>query len=115
MAVINLEKVVRLMDGSEELFRELMQIIEDSLPEKYSRLDAAVAAQNGDDLEMAAHQFKGALRNVAAEEACAILEKLEKCGVSGDFQLASELHLQVKPAVEALFDYFRKGDWSKAF
>lgn len=115
MAVINLEKVVRLMDGSEELFRELMQIIEDSLPEKFSRLDAALETQNGEDLEMAAHQFKGALRNVAAEEACALLEKLEKCGLNSDFSQAKELYPQVKPAVEALFDYFRKGDWTKAF
>lgn len=115
MATINLEKVVRLMDGSKDLFRELMQIIEDSLPEKFTRLDQAITNQNGEDLEMAAHQFKGALRNIAAEDACVLLERLEKCGLHSDFTTARDLHSQVKPLVDELLGYYRKGEWEKAF
>ncbi len=65
MDVINLEKAVRLMDGDQELFSDLFEIIEKSLPEKYANVEQAIAAESAVDLELYAHQFKGALRTSA--------------------------------------------------
>ncbi len=115
MDVINLEKAVRLMDGDQELFGDLFEIIESSLPEKYSAIEAALAAQSPEDLELYAHQLKGALRNVAAEEACALLEKLEKCGTRNDFPMAHELYPKVKPLVDQVLEYYRSRAWVSAF
>ncbi len=115
MAVINLEKAVRLMDGDQELFADLFDVIEASLPEKYQNLEAALKSRSGDDLELYAHQFKGAMRNVAADEVCALLEQLEKCGPRGDFDLAVELYPRVKPLVDAVLEYFRSRAWVAAF
>ena len=115
MAIINLEKAVRLMDGDRQLFEDLFVIIEGSLPEKYRNVEAAIEAASGPDLELYAHQFKGAMRNVAADDACALLEKLEKSGLHGDFVLARELYPQVKPLVDQVLDYFRSRAWVSAF
>jgi len=115
MDVINLEKAVRLMDGDQELFSDLFDIIEASLPEKFRNVEAALTSESAVDLELYAHQFKGALRNVAAEEACAVLEKIEKCGSRGDFAQARELWPQVGPAVERLMEFYRARTWVSAF
>jgi HPt (histidine-containing phosphotransfer) domain-containing protein len=115
MSTINLEKALRLMDGDEELFSDLFDIIQGSLPEKYRNLEAAIEAQSAEDLELYAHQFKGAMRNVAAEDACALLEKLEKCGPRKEFELARELYPQVKPLVDELLNYYRSRAWAAAF
>ena len=115
MEIINLEKAVKLMDGDLELFGDLFEIIEGSLPEKYRNIEEALETQSADNLELYAHQFKGALRNVAAEEACALLEKLEKCGTRGDFPQAQELYPQVKPLVDKVLELYRSRVWVSAF
>jgi HPt (histidine-containing phosphotransfer) domain-containing protein len=115
MDVINLEKAVRLMDGDQELFSDLFEIIENSLPEKYRNVEKALADESATDLELYAHQFKGALRNVAADEACALLERLEKCGPRKDFVQGRELFAQVPPLVDKVFAYYRSRAWVSAF
>jgi len=115
MDVINLEKAVRLMDGDKDLFADLFEIIESSLPDKFRNVEAALAAQSATDLELYAHQFKGALRNVAADEACALLEKLEKSGARGDFAQARELYAQVGPLVDKVLALYRSRTWVSAF
>lgn len=115
MAVINLEKAVRLMDGDQELFADLFDIILASLPEKYQNIETALAAESAEDLELYAHQFKGAMRNVAADDACALLEKLEKCGPRKDFAEARQLYPQVRPLIEQVLEFYRNRSWVTAF
>lgn len=115
MDVINVEKAVRLMDGDQELFGDLFEIIESSLPEKYRNVEEAIRTESAVDLELYAHQFKGALRNVAADEACALLEKLEKCGTRVDFALARELYPQVRPIVDKVLEFYHSRSWVSAF
>jgi len=115
MPAINLEKAVRLMGGDAVLFADLFEIIQNSLPERYHNVEAAIEGASAVDLELYAHQLKGALRNVAAEEVCALLEQLEKCGVRGDFVLARELYPQVKPLVDQVMDYYRSREWVAGF
>ena len=115
MDVINLEKAARLMDGDQELFADLFALIENSLSEKYANIENALAAESPDDLELYAHQFKGALRNVAADETCALLERLEKCGPRKDFIQARELFAQVPSAVDKVFACYHSRVWVAAF
>lgn len=115
MDVINLEKAARLMDGDQELFADLFDLIENSLPEKYANIGNSLAAESPDDLELYAHQLKGALRNVAADEACALLERLEKCGPRKDFAQARELFAQVPPLVGKVFEHYRSRAWVAVF
>jgi HPt (histidine-containing phosphotransfer) domain-containing protein len=115
MDVINLEKAVRLMDGDQELFCDLFEIIETSLPEKYGNIESALSRESSSDLELYAHQLKGAMRNVAAEEVCALLEKLEKVGAKGDFAQAREIYPKVGPLVNQVLEYYRSRTWTTAF
>lgn len=115
MDVINVEKAVRLMDADIDLFDDLFEIIMASLPEKFRNIEAALAAESTTDLELYAHQFKGALRNVAADEACALLEKLEKAGLRGEFDTARELYPQVRPLVDKVIEFYRGRTWVGAF
>ncbi len=68
MEVLNLHKAWRLVDGDKELFRDLFGLIDKSLDERHAHLDKALADRSAADLEMYAHQLKGALRNVAADK-----------------------------------------------
>jgi len=115
VATINVEKAARLMGGDSELFDELFQLIESGLAEKYRNIEAALTAESGEDLEMYAHQFKGAMRNVAADDVCALLEKLERCGPQNDFVQARQLYPQVHPLIEEVLAFYRSRAWVPAF
>jgi HPt (histidine-containing phosphotransfer) domain-containing protein len=115
MLNLNLEKAWRLMDGDKALYRDLFQIIERTLEERYERIELALKTGSREDLEMYAHQLKGALRNVAAEAACELLFQLETCGIQGDLAQAKELYPLVRPAVAKVFAEFRAGLWEAAF
>lgn len=115
MDPINVEKAVRLMDGDVDLFSDLFEIIEASLPEKFQNVEKALETGSASDLELYAHQFKGALRNVAADEACTLLEKLEKAGARSDFALARELYPQVAPLVNRVLEFYKSRAWEPAF
>jgi|GEM_PF-1904061 HPt (histidine-containing phosphotransfer) domain-containing protein len=115
MDPINLAKASRLMDGDSQLYRDLYSLIEKTLSERYQKIETALEAASREDLEMYAHQLKGALRNVAADFACHLLETLERCGTDGNFELARSTYAQVKPAVESLFVEFRSAQWEQAF
>jgi len=115
MDTINLGKASRLMDGDEQLFRDLFGLIEKTLDERYERIERALEESSRDDLEMYAHQLKVALRNVSADFACSLLATVEHCATDGDFETARSHYAKVKPALQELFAEFRSAKWLDAF
>ncbi|NNM54258.1 MAG: Hpt domain-containing protein [Spirochaetales bacterium] len=112
---LNAEKAARLLDGNKDLYRELIKTVETTLPERLDRLQKALTTHNSEDLEMYAHQLKGALRAVAADEACALLEQLEICGKQADFLTAAPLWPSVEPTVQRFLGVFRTEAWISEF
>ena len=115
MHLIDGEKAFKLMDGDETLFRDLFAILENSLAERYSNVERALASGVAADLEHYAHQLKGALRAVAAEEVCELLQRLEKCGARADFDEARALYPQVRPLVDKVLELYHSETWVAAF
>ena len=115
LLVLNAEKAARLLDGNQELYLELIKTVEATLPERLEHLQGALTTHNATDLEMYAHQLKGALRAVAADEGCALLEQLELCGKQSDFLTAQNLWPYVKKTVERFLQVFHSGDWTSNF
>jgi HPt (histidine-containing phosphotransfer) domain-containing protein len=68
MNIIDMDRAVIIADESPELFEDLFKMVIESLPEKYSNLETALENKDSDQIEMYAHQFKGALRNLAAQD-----------------------------------------------
>lgn len=112
---LNAEKAARLLDGNKELYRELIKTVEATLSERIDHLQKALKTRNAEDLEMYAHQLKGALRAVAADEGCALLEQLEICGKQANFRTATTLWPHVEPTVQRFLEVFRTGDWTREF
>lgn len=115
MDPVDVDKAVRLVGGDAALFRELFTVIERSLPEKYARLDESLAAGLAPDLELYAHQTKGALRNVAAEGACQVLQALERCGAENRLADAPALYAEARQRIAELLAWYREGSWQAAF
>ncbi len=112
---LNAEKAARLLDGNKDLYRELIKTVEATLPERLDHLQKALMTHNAEDLEMYAHQLKGALRAVAADEGCALLEQLEICGKQADFLTATTLWPQVEPSVQRFLGVFHTDAWTSEF
>jgi HPt (histidine-containing phosphotransfer) domain-containing protein len=92
MNIIDMDRAVIIADESPELFEDLFKMVIESLPEKYSNLEKALETKDSDQIEMYAHQFKGALRNLAAQDSVNLLQEIENQG-------AKETMRRLKPCM----------------
>jgi len=115
MSLIDMNKAVIIADESSELFEDLFKMVIDSLPEKYMNLEKALHTEDSSQVEMYSHQFKGALRNLAALESVELLEKMEHAAEKGNLELAKGLYPQMKDSVERLLSFFHDGSWRTYF
>ena len=115
MNIIDMDRAVIIADESPELFEDLFKMVIESLPEKYSNLETALENKDADQIEMYAHQFKGALRNLAAQDSVQLLQEIENQGAKGNHEKAKALYADLKPKVEKLQEFFEEGSWRTYF
>ena len=92
-------------DGDEELFREIVQIFLEDTPKRIEALSQAVAADDADQIQKAAHGLKGASANLAAGPLRQASQALEKAGRDGQTALAREGFRRVQHEWERLKKY----------
>ena len=83
----------RLRDD-EDLLVELLQLFLDYYPECLEDIQRAVRAENPSAVRETAHRFKGALRQIHANQAAATAQKLENAGRQGRAPEPSMMQLQ---------------------
>jgi len=100
--LLDLETALERLGGDKEflveLLEELVQQIDQSLPE----LKAAVEAQNFDEVRSLAHGMKGAAANLGADQATEIFLQLEMMGKNHDLSGAAEALATAQKLNEAL-------------
>ena len=101
-AAINLKvlEALRALDpsGGMGLARQIVQTYLDSVPQRLSQVEQAVAAQDGKLLGQAAHVLKSSSANVGAESLSALYRELEKMGRENRLDAAVALLEQVRHA-----------------
>jgi len=113
--IINWEKARSITGDDPELYKDLWLMIMESMEEKLSSIRVALASGDMSEAEFAVHKLKGALRNVAAEDACALLQKMEDAARSGDSALTASFLPRVPEVVDQVVNFYETSNIKKEF
>jgi len=103
LKTFNKAEALALMDGEEDLFREIVELFFDNCPSWMEVLEKSVQQSDAFLLEITAHKLKGALRNIAAERAAMFAQDLEKIGTSKDLTRAREIYTVLVEEITSLY------------
>lgn len=98
--LLDWEKALDNVEGSEDLLLELAQVFVESAPAMLREIGDAIAANDPAALHRAAHNLKGSARIFAAGGVVEEAMHLEEMGAAGDFSHAQQswMHLEHETA-----------------
>ena len=102
LKTFNKSEALALMDGEEDLLREIVELFFDNCPKWLEDLEKSVQQSDAFLVENTAHKLKGSLRNIAAERAGMIALDLEKIGKSKNLTRAQEIYTLLVEEITSL-------------
>lgn len=100
--VINKEELLERVDNDYELLKELISIFIEELPQQLRDIEGAINNQDSEKLRTSAHRLKGAVGNLAAEEAYEIAAQMELLGSRGELSSARYLYSDLKKQLKSV-------------
>lgn len=76
--IINLSDLISKMDGDKELVKKIVDCFLEEYPKQLTEFEKIIKAGDGENLKWKTHNFKGALLNLGAYNALALVDELEK-------------------------------------
>jgi HPt (histidine-containing phosphotransfer) domain-containing protein len=89
--IFDTEELLVRVDNDRELLRDLLVIFREEFPRILRTLREAVEAQDGNRVATAAHNLKGMLLNLAANQAAITAGRLEQLGRRGEASRYAEV------------------------
>ena len=86
--IFDLSKAMEMVLGKKDLFQEITHMFLENLPDFLGQIKEAVAKQDPEFLDRAAHGLKGSVGNFAAQRSYDAAYHLEKLGKNGKIQEA---------------------------
>ena len=99
---INMEELLEIMGGDEELLNECLEDFVCDYPEMLGNIKDAIDAGDPSGLDRSAHTFKGTLKYIAAGKASDIAFQLERMGKDGNLDGAEDTYLLLAQECERL-------------
>ena len=99
---INEEKLREIMGDDEELLRECLMDFVNDYPGMLHKIKSAIDTQKCNDLEHAAHAFKGSLSYLAAKDATHAALALETMGKNRDLKNVGTMFDRLKTECEKI-------------
>ncbi len=87
---IDIKELHEIMDDDDELLRECFADFLEDCEDMLSSIQTAINNTNPEELEKAAHAFKGSLKYLAASSAVEFASQLETMGRNGNIQEANK-------------------------
>jgi two-component system sensor histidine kinase/response regulator len=102
--VINRKQLLERVDGDLELLEELLTVFVEEFPAQLREIEEAILCNDADKLRKSAHRLKGALGNLAAEEAYETAIAMETYGINRDMTTARNLYLEFGRQIMSALD-----------
>jgi len=81
--IFDLSKALEVVDGDRDLFKEIVDLFLENLPDSIAQIREAVAKSDANALDKAAHSLKGSVGNFARNRAFEAAYRLELMGKEG--------------------------------
>lgn len=99
---INKEKLREIMGDDEELLKECLMDFINDYPGMLHKIRSAIDTQKCNDLERAAHAFKGSLTYLAAQDATHAAFELETMGKNKNLKHVDTMFARLKTECERI-------------
>ena len=97
--VFNRQGALKRVRGKVSLLKELLTVLVQDLPNTLAEIDSAIANNNAEQLERAAHRMLGAVSTICADAVTEVVTRIEHLGraktLASAPQAAEHLHLKV--------------------
>jgi len=111
--IFDLPKALEVVDGDKDLFKEIVDLFLENLPDSIAQIRGAIANSDANALDKAAHSLKGSVGNFGTKRAFDAAYRLEVIGRQGKLAEAdavlSELEKELKD-LEAAMKEILSGD-----
>lgn len=94
--VINKEELLERVANDYDLLSELLSVFSQELPKQMQEIEMAIDDQDCEKLRTSVHRLKGAVGNLAAEEAYELAAKIEQFASQGDLTSAIYFYPHLK-------------------
>lgn len=101
-AAFSLDETMERLSGDRELFRELAELLIETLPGMMDKGRIAMLCADGINLANAAHTLKGCLAVFGAEAANTTVRDLELAAKKNNFESAPQLFRELESRLEVL-------------
>ncbi len=101
---ISQEELTRQCGGDEELARQILQIMKDTLPQRMRDLETACSSQDLERIRSISHQLKGAASDTALKAISQTSATLESQAIAGDLEGSVASMQTLKTRVEKTLD-----------
>lgn len=98
--VINKEELLERVDGDYELLEELLSIFIEELPLQLQDIEMAIKNEDCEKLRTSVHRLKGAVGNLAAEEAYELAAQIELFASQGELSSARYIYPNLKKQLQ---------------
>ena len=106
--VINEEELLGRVDGDYELLSELLSLFIEELPLQLQDIEMAIKNEDCEKLRMCVHRLKGAVGNLAAEEAYELAAQIELFASQGDLKSARYIYPNLKGQLRLVDEAIKK-------
>ena len=106
--LVDYEGAMKRLGGDRVLFAQLIEIYDEDTPVLLDAIRRAVASNDSQSLERAAHRLKGLVSNFGAEETTVCASELEQCGSGRRFEEARERLVDLEAELRRLDDALTK-------
>jgi len=106
--VFDFSKALDRVDGDMELFKEITGLFLENLPDSISQIRAAIAGNNSNTLNMAAHSLKGSVGNFGKNRVFEAAYQLEVMGRKGELAEANTALSELEEELKKLESAMRK-------
>ena len=101
-AVLDRERALERLDGDEELYREIIQVFLEDVPQQVEKLKTALKDDEAQAAGRQAHSLKSAAGNIGAEVVRELAYKMEHAGKKGELESLNTLFAELERALEGL-------------
>ena len=110
LRIFNYQTFFNLVDGDQQLFKEILNLFINDLPRRVEEITNAVELNDSQKIEASAHSIKGSLLNISAGEAAIAASKLEQAGKMNQLNKYKEYYFGLLEELEKLVDILNKID-----
>ncbi len=110
---VDLDEALRVVDGDDDLLRDVVEMFSEECPKQVEALREALARQDAPDVESTAHRLKDILGNVGGLAARDLAQRMETMGEEDKLDGGSAVLEELEVEIRRVVTFFSELGWEQ--